>query len=312
MWALNGCIRLSTKLMGASKGTRHALSQKGFTQIESIDFLETFSPVAKLSTVQLFLALASTQHWLLEQLDVNNVFLHGDLHEEVYMELPLGVVPPQPGQVCKLKKSLYGLRQANRQWYEKLSNVLLASGFMQSQADFSLFTKRKPDGSFTALLIYVDDMLLTGNDQDEIKSVKRTLDDLFRIKDLGQLKYFLGLEVARSSHGISLCQRKYTLELLQQAGLLGCKSVSTPMDPSLRFQKDDGKPFSDPVAYRQLVGQLLYLTTTRPDFCFVVTASSQFLNKPMTAHYLAALRILRYLKSAPGLGLYFPSDSESH
>ena len=135
-----------------------------------------------MSTVRLLLAIASSQQWLLEQLDVNNAFLHGDLYEEVYMDLPPGVVPPRPGQICRLRKSLYGLRQASHQWYEKLSQVLIASGFHQSQVDFSLFTKKKPDGSFIALLIYVDGMLLTANDQSEIDAVKQTLDSLFKIK----------------------------------------------------------------------------------------------------------------------------------
>ena len=228
------------------------------------------------------------------------------------MELPQGVIPPKPGQVCRLRKSLYGLRQASRQWYEKLSKVLLDCGFTQSQADFSLFTKKKQDGHFTTLLIYVDDMLLTGDDRAEINSVKKVLDDLFRIKDLGPLKFFLGLEVARSSRGISLCQRKYVLELLESAGLLGCRPISTPMDSNLKLQRDDGNPFHDPPAYRRLVGQLLYLTTTRPDINFAVTSLSQFLHAPMVSHYHAALRILKCLKCAPGLGLFFPSASDLH
>ena len=253
--------------------------------------------------------MAATQHWILEQLDINNAFLHGDLHEKVYMDLPQGVTPPRPGQVCRLKKSLYGLRQASRQWYEKLSAVLVSSGYKQSQSDFSLFTKTKSDQSFTALLIYVDDMILTGNDAAEIALVKKTLDDLFKIKDLGSLKFFLGLEVARSAKGISLCQRKYTLELLQQAGLLACKPANTPMDHSVKLRQNDGAPFQDVSTYRRLVGQLLYLTTTRPDISFAVTHLSQFLHQPMESHFKAATRILRYLKGSPGKGLFFPSNS---
>ena len=286
------------------------LVAKGYTQTEGIDFLETFSPVAKLSTVRLLLALAAKNKWLLEQLDVNNAFLHGDLHEEVYMDLPQGVSPPIPGQVCRLRKSLYGLKQASRQWYEKLSQVLISLGYKQSQADHSLFTKASSPSSFTALLIYVDDMILTGNDTSEISNVKQTLDNLFRIKDLGALKFFLGLEVARSSKGISLCQRKYALEILQDAGLLACKPALTPMVHSAKLVKDDGVPFEDIAAYRRLVGQLLYLTNTRPDICFAVTHLSQFLSKPMKSHHQAALRILRYLKGSPGRGLFFPSEND--
>ena len=170
------------------------------------------------------------------------------------MELPPGVIPPTLGQVCYLRKSLYGLRQASRQWYERLFNVLVALGYVQSQADFSLFTKRKSTSSFTILLIYVDNMILAGSDMEEIQSMKDKLDQLFKIKDPGKLKFFLSLKVVRNSKGISIFQRKYTLELLQIVGLLGCKLVSTPMDTTIKLQKDDGHPFSDPAAYWRLVG----------------------------------------------------------
>ena len=201
-----------------------------------------------------------------------------------------------------------GLRQASRQWYEKLSTVLIDLGYQQSQADFSLFIKYKSATSFTALLIYVNDMILAGNDAQEIAAVKRTLDELFKIKDLGPLKFFPGLEVARSSKGISLCQWKYTLELIQQAGPLACKPASTPMDHSLKLQLDDGSPLLDAASYRRLVGQLLYLTTTRPDISFTISHLSQFLHKHMVSHYQAAIRILRYLKGSPGKGLFFSSS----
>ena len=153
-------------------------------------------------------------------------------------------------------------------------------------------------------------MILAGNDSIEIAAVKHQLDSLFKIKDLGQLKFFLGLEVARSSRGITLCQCKYTLELLESAGLLACKPAVTPMNPSVKLSKDDGNPFPDVAAYRRLVGQLLYLTNTRPDIYFTVTFLSQFMSHPMHSHYQAALQVLRYLKGSPGLGLFFLCNFE--
>jgi len=256
-----------------------------------------------------FIDIATTKNWLLDQLDVNNAFLLGDLHEEVYIEVPKGLVPPKPGQVCKLKKSLYGLRQASRQWYEKLSTVLIALGYTQSQSNFSLCTKQSATGAFTSILVYVDDMILTGNDAYEIALVKSQLDQLFKIKDLGQLKFFLGLEVTRSRKGVFLTQRKYTLELLDAAGLLGCKPSNTSMDPQIKLHSKESPLLEDISMYRWLIGQLIYLTNTRSDICFVVNHLSQFLSTLTMAHYQAALRVLHYLKANLGRGLFFPSDS---
>lgn len=163
--------------------------------------------------------------------------------------------------------------------------MLLSLGYKQSQADHSLFVKLVSPNSFTALLIYVDDMILSGNDPTEISYVKRKLDELFKIKDLGFLKFYLGLEVARSSKGISLCQRKYTLELLEDASLLACKPASTPMTTTVKLVKDDGHQHEDVASYRRLVGQPLYLTNTRSDICFDVTYLSQFLSNPMHSHH---------------------------
>jgi len=155
------------------------------------------------------------------------------------MEVPKSVVPPKPGQVYKLRKSIYGLRQASRQWYEKLSTILIASGYTQSQSDFSLFTKQFATGTITTILVYVDDMILIGNDAHEIALVKSQLDHLFKIKDLGQLKFFLELKVARSRKGIFLNQRKYTLELLDAAGLIGCKPSNTSMDLQIKLNSKE-------------------------------------------------------------------------
>ncbi|XP_061363749.1 uncharacterized mitochondrial protein AtMg00810-like [Gastrolobium bilobum] len=224
------------------------------------------------------------------------------------MKVPDGVTAPHPNQVCKLQKSLYGLKQANRQWNARLTTELLALGYSQSSADHSLFTKVS-NGSFTALLVYVDDMVLTGNNLDEIQSVKNHLDHLFRIKDLGPLKFFLGLEIARSQHGIVVNQRKYVLELLSDSGLLGARPASTPIEPTLRMCQDQGEIYDDPAVYRRLIGRLLYLANTRPDISFTVQQLSQFMARPMKAHYNAACRVLRYLKGSPAKGLFSPSQN---
>ena len=148
-----------------------------------------------------------------------------------------------------------------------MSTELLQCGYRQATADHTLFLK-SDSSSFTALLIYVDDILLAGNSLSEFAYIKKVLDNKFKITDLGLLKYFLGLEVAHSAKGISLCQRIYCLELLQDSGLLASKPAATPLDPAVHLHQDGGQPYPDIPAYQRLVGRLLYLTTTRPNIAF--------------------------------------------
>lgn len=158
----------------------------GYSQVEGIDYRETFALVAKLTTVRILLSLSSLQGWYLHQLDISNAFLHGDLYEDVYMQLPLGFGGKGETRVCKLHDSLYGLKQASRQWFIKLSNALREAGFQQSWSDYSLFT-RNHKGRFTVLLVYVDDIILARSHLDDISSVKRYLSDKFKLRDMGML-----------------------------------------------------------------------------------------------------------------------------
>ncbi|KAL0302581.1 UNVERIFIED_CONTAM: Retrovirus-related Pol polyprotein from transposon RE2 [Sesamum angustifolium] len=226
------------------------------------------------------------------------------------MEPPQGFVGVALGQVCKLQKSLYGLKQASRQWNLELTTKLQNFGFSQSTYENCLFIKSS-DSEFTALLVYVDDILLTGNSESALHAVRDYLDDLFTIKDLGQAKYFLGLELAHSLHGLQVSQHKYLQDILVDTSMLAAKSASTPFPLGLKLVLEDGARLPDPNKYRRLIGRLLYLGFTRPDISFAVQQLSQFLQVPPTSHWDAALHVLRYLKGTPSTGLFFSSASSS-
>ncbi|KAJ4782637.1 Retroelement pol polyprotein-like [Rhynchospora pubera] len=290
-----GCkwvYRIKYNSDGSIERYKARLVVMGNRQVEGIDFNETFAPVAKMTTVRTLLAVAVAKGWELHQMDVHNAFLHGDLNEEVYMHLPPGFASSHPGKVCRLKKSLYGLRQAPRMWFSKLTGALRTYGFIQSYADYSLFTFNKED-VFLAILVYVDDLVIAGNDSAAISKFKEYLHGTFHMKDLGALKYFLGIEIARGPKGLLLCQRKYTLDILSECGLLGSKPVAFPMEQNHKLSTAIGEPMVNPERYRRLVGRLIYLTITRPELCYSVHILAQFMQAPLQPHYDAALRVVR-------------------
>jgi len=280
---------------------------KDFTQKEGVDYIETFSPVVKLTNIRALMTIAVKKGCELHQLDVNNAFLHGDLHEEIYMKLPPGVSASIPNVVCKLRKSLYGLKQASRQWYAKLSNVFLQRGYKHSENDYSFFYK-KTAHSAVFLAVYVGDILLTGNDEAEISSLKSFLNSTFKIKDLGYAHYFLGIEVLRSPYGLLLTQRKYTMDLLQEFGCSHITSVIRPMDYNIKLRPDVGAPLHDPTIYMKLIGKLNFLPNTQPDIAFLVQHLSQFLQHPREPHLAGTMHVLRYLQAKPSLGVFLSNS----
>jgi hypothetical protein len=283
------------------------LVAKGYSQTYGIDYDETFAPVAKMSTVRTLISCAANFGWPLYQLDVKNAFLHGDLREEVYMEIPPGFGTSQThGKVLRLRKSLYGLKQSPRAWFDRFRRAMCGMGYTQCNGDHTVFY-RHSRRHITILSVYVDDIIITGDDTFEMSQLKQKLSKEFEVKDLGQLKYFLGIEIARSPKGIVLSQRKYVLDLLSDVGMLGCRVASTPIEQNHQLCAQSGDPV-DRESYQRLVGRLIYLCHTRPDISYAVSVVSRYMHDPRSGHLEAAHRILRYLKGSPGRGLLFKAN----
>ncbi|XP_042460477.1 uncharacterized mitochondrial protein AtMg00810-like [Zingiber officinale] len=241
-------------------------------------------------------------------MDVKNAFLHGDFKEEIYMTPPSGLFSTPSSDVCKLKRSLYGLKQAPRAWFNKFRSTLINFSFVQSQYDSSLFLCKTAKG-IVLLLVYVDDIVITGSDFVLISQLQEHLQGSFHMKDLGSLHYFLGLEVHSTPAGIFLHQHKYLQGIVTLAGLQDGRSVDHPLEVNVKYCRDEGDFLPDPSLYRQLVGSLNYLTITRPDIAFSVQQVSQFLQTPIHFHLAAVRRIIRYLHDTSSRGLFFSTGS---
>ena len=229
----------STSLMDLLSVLKRGWLLKGTRR--GVDYLETFSPVARLNSVRILPSFAVSHSWPLYQLDIKNAFLHGDLKEEVYMDQPPGyVVAGSEHLVCRLQKALYGLKQSPRAWFDRFSAVVLGYGFQRSTSNHSVFIRHSSNGTIV-LIVYVDDIIISGSDSTDIADLKAYLSKHFHTKDLGALRYFLGIEVARSSQGISLSQRKYILDLLSETSLLGARPADTPMDSTVKLDGEHGE-----------------------------------------------------------------------
>ena len=286
---------------------------KGFMQKYGLDYQETFAPVAKMNTVRLLLALAAHRGWTLQQYDVKNAFLHGDLTEEIYMALPPGyssLVSSTPASVvCRLRKSIYSLKQSPRAWFARFTTAMRTRGYRQCNGDHTLFFRHSTSGGVVILLVYVDDIIITGDDTSTIGDLVLYLGSEFAIKHLGLLRYFLGIEVAYSSDGLFICQRKYTIDLLQELGKEDSRPLPTPIEANHKLGADENEALVDPGSYQRLVGKLIYLTHTRPDIAYTVGVLSQFMHTPRVSHLHAAHRVLRFLKGTVGRGLLFRRHS---
>ena len=284
------------------------LVAQGFSQKYGIDYEETFSPVARFSSIRTLLAYAVQHRMLVHQMDVITAFLNGDLKEEIYMQQPPGYI--QPGKeelVCKLKKSLYGLKQSPRCWNRKFTQHMKSLGFHESNADPCVFIRVNKRKKVEIIAVYVDDLILIAETQEEMQQMKQSLSDTFKMKDLGELHYCLGVNVHMNDNGIFLCQSQYIQRLLEKYGLSEANTVSTPMDSNVKLVKDDNySKRVDPIRYQSMVGSLLHLArATRPDIAHAVGTVSKFNSDPTEAHLTAVKRIFRYLKGSINLTLHY-------
>ncbi|PKU80787.1 Retrovirus-related Pol polyprotein from transposon TNT 1-94 [Dendrobium catenatum] len=301
-----GCkwtYRLKYHADGSIAKHKARLVALGNNQEFGLDYTETFSPVAKLPTIRILLTVAIHHQWSVQQLDVANAFLHGILPEKVFMTQPKGFEDAShPDYVCLLHKAIYGLKQAPRQWYNTLTEHLLSLGFAHSKADPSLFLYNS-NGILLFLLIYVDDILITGNDNNTISAMIHKLSKKFDMKKLGEVNEFLGIQIKRMPNCFFLSQTPYALSILQQAQMSDCKPLSNPNCTRLPDNIPMDPEFSDPILYRRIIGSLQYLTLTRPDLAFSINQLSQNMHNPMPSHFYMLQRTLRYIKGTLEFGI---------
>nr|GEV44135.1 retrovirus-related Pol polyprotein from transposon TNT 1-94 [Tanacetum cinerariifolium] len=282
---------------------------KGYRQEAGIDFEESCAPVARLEAIRLFIAHAKSQNMLIFQMDVKTVFLNGELQELVYVSQPEGFVDlDHPTHVYRLKKALYGLKQAPRAWYDKLSRFLMSTRFLKGMVDPTLFTK-KTGKHILLVQIYVDDIIFASTNPKSWDLFAHEMSSTFKMSMMGQMSFFLGLQVSQNPRGIFINQSKYALEILKKYGCDTSPSIDTPMAERPKLDENTGGKLIVLTRYRGMVGSLMYLSASRLDIVFAVCMCARFQAKPTNKHLQAIKRIFKYLKGTIYMGLWFLKDS---
>ena len=286
---------------------------KGYSQVSGIDYKETFSPTANMTSVRSLMQIAVQHNLEVHQMDVKTAYLHAPIDCELYMEQPEGFkVKSETGEklVCKLNKSLYGLKQSGRNWNKMLHDFLSENGFIQNPADHCVYSRETSNGEKIILIIWVDDLIIAGSGSQTIQNVKELLGSKFKMKDLGKLKNFLGIDFTQIDGEIKMNQKRYITKILQRFDMSDCKARSTPCEYKLNFDKEGESV--DQKRYREVVGSLIYvMTCTRPDLSYIVSKLSQHLAEPKEQHMVTAKHVLRYLKGTVEQELcYKRSDSK--
>ena len=310
-----GCkwvFKLKLKADGSVDRHKARLVAKGYSQQQGLDFTETFAPVAKFASIRAALAIAALEDIEIHQMDVETAFLNGNLEEEIYMDQPEGFIKPgTENLVCKLKKSLYGLKQASRAWNSVIDKFLKEIGASKCAGDHCIYALEH-GASRMIIILYVDDLILATNSQELLSSTKQALSNKFSMKDLGEVHYFLGIQVIRNQKdtAIWLTQRSYIEQILKQYNLDQSKAVATPSqvgDKLSKLQEPQTQTEHEELSaipYGNAVGSLIYaMLGTRPDIAAAVGVCSKFMANPGLQHWKAVKRILRYLQGTLDLGL---------
>ena len=288
---------------------------KGYSQVPEIDYFETFSLTAKIISIRLLMQLALDFSLDLHQMDVKTAYLNAPIDCELYVEQPEGFIKySETGErlVCKLNKSLYGLKQSGRNWNQLLHNFLTSKNFLQSVSDPCVYIRQHDHGEMTILLIWVDDIIIASNSASTLREVKEALGQMFRMKDLGRLSWFLNINFTFGTDSISMDQTKYIEKILNRFQMDGCKHRATPSELGVnKIITENSDDLADKQLYQEIVGSLIYvMTSTRPNLSFIVTKLSQYMSNPSNAQFNMAKHVLRYLKGTLEQKLTFTKSKE--
>ncbi|GJX13455.1 putative ribonuclease H-like domain-containing protein [Tanacetum coccineum] len=285
------------------------LVAQGHRQEEGIDYDEVFAPVARIEAIRLFLAFASYMGFLVYQLDVKSAFLYGEIEEEVYVTQPKGFEDPYfPKHVYRVVKALYGLHQAPRAWYARLSTFLLQHNYRRGTIDKTLFIK-KDSRDIILVQVYVDDIIFGSTNKAWCDEFEVLMKGEFEMSAMGEMTFFLGLQVKQLPDGLFISQDKYVKDMLTKFDMESVRTATTPYEAAKTKLKDETDPPVNVHLYRSMIGSLMYLTASRPDIMFAVSACSRHQVTPLTSHLNAVKKIFKYLKGQPKLGLWYPKDS---
>lgn len=311
-------FKIKRKQDGSINCYKARLVARGHEQKHGIDYNEVFAPVARYETIRTFLAGCVEAEMYIHQMDVVTAYVQGDLSDEIYMELPiLNADEDRSEQVCQLKKPLYGLKQAGREWYKKINNYLSSIGMKKTESDPCVYVNT--DEEKVIIVLYVDDLLIASKNLSLLKETKSRLMEKFKMNDLGELNDILGMKINRedSTGKIKISQERFANDLLKKFGMEESKTVATPLDPNVKLSNSSKPETQEEIEkmktkpYRELIGGLIYMAnTTRPDIAFATSTLSRFCNNPGEIHWKAAKRVLRYIKGTINRGITYVKSEE--